>query len=1296
MFGIDSGAEVDIIVRKGINRRLWWREKGLTLHSRNRTVGQTRTTLVACIAVLSGVFAGVSRPVASDAEIVAKLAGRGISGPERVMLHGTAYEVEAFADSLVLATVASRGAVIERRAIALSPADGYSRMVAAPAGRRPARRVVGPDPSRPLSVSTEFLLDTGVVTSSLPAFQTQPAVAGDGNDLLVVWEDWQDVIRLRAARVTSTGLVQDPVGIPMAAGDGNELFPSVGFDGTNYLVVWEDWRRGEYADIYGARVSRDGVVLDTGGFAISQALDDQWRPSVAFDGTNYLVVWQDWRSGTSFQVYGCRVSPAGQALDPSGIALTEAVNQQMAPRVAFGGSCFMVCWAEWYGACDSSHIRAARVGPAGTVLDPGGFRAPITAQFQYNPYAAWDGSNFLVGWSDITELDQDVSASRISSSGAILDPAGIAVSTAENTQVLTGLSSAYGATLAVWQDRRAPDGRSDIFAARIRPDGSVSDPGGIAVCAQEAEQFSPAVASGSGNWLVVWEDSRRGSFSDVYGARVTGSGTVSDPDGRLVSQGANEQQSAAVASDGVDYLTVWVDYRNGNADIYGIRTDADGRVLDAQSFAVAAAESIQRSPAVAFDGTNYLVVWEDWRNGGQPDIYAARVTRSGTVLDPNGIAVCSRPYEQANPAVAFGGVNCLVVWQDDRQGTRWDDIYGARITPAGQVLDPTGIPIDTSIQWQWRPAVAFNGTNYLVVWEDHCDLDTADIRGVRLSSSGTLLDAQPITIADAGGQQLDPAVVFDGTNFVSVWQDWRSGFRSDIYGARITGTGAVLDSQGLAIGAAPGNKTAPALVRVGARSVAVWADSTGSPCSRLVGAPLDAEGNVYPQLQLGLSELARHAPAGAAGSGPRFMVASEAWTGSWQDRVFCARRVWGVVGSAPAESLPTRGWHQEPEVPSLGKGVKFGGALVSLDRKIYALSGNNTSDLRVFDIASGSWSKESDVPSDSQGPVRRVKKGASLATDGTYIYVVKGSNTQEFYRYDPERRVWKELPEPGFTKRISGGSLAFDGERTLYLLCGSSNAEWKAFDIFLETWQTPTPALLPAPKWRTGSFLACDRDRVYALRVGAKTNEFYVRDSDTTWARLTDMPLAGASGRNRKARDGASGSMAGNLLYALKGGNTLEFYAYDLASGEWHQYEDVGIPAGVPRKRVKGGGSLTYSAFSDGLFALVGNNTNEFWSYARSGGTGGGAQSGELCRNAGAAVRLSPNPAAGRVCLTWPQSGRAPVRLTTYDIAGREVFEMSGIGPQVEFDVRKLTPGIYFLTVEAPTGRARTRLQVVR
>jgi len=75
-----------------------------------------------------------------------------------------------------------------------------------------------------------------------------------------------------------------------ALADGHQFAPAVAFDGTNYLVAWQDGR-GTYYDVYGARVSPAGAVLDPAGIAFSTAEREQLAPALAFDGTNYFVTW---------------------------------------------------------------------------------------------------------------------------------------------------------------------------------------------------------------------------------------------------------------------------------------------------------------------------------------------------------------------------------------------------------------------------------------------------------------------------------------------------------------------------------------------------------------------------------------------------------------------------------------------------------------------------------------------------------------------------------------------------------------------------------------------------------------------------------------------------------------------------------------------------------------------------------------------------------------------------------------------------------------------------------------------
>jgi hypothetical protein len=153
---------------------------------------------------------------------------------------------------------------------------------------------------------------------------------------------------------------------------------------------------------------------------------------------------------------------------------------------------------------------------------------------------------------------------------------------------------------------------------------------------------------------------------------------------------------------------------------------------------------------VAFDGTNYLVVWDDWHQGSGSfyDIYGSRVSAGGSVLDPAGISISTAPHDQVDPAVAFDGTNYLVAWQDTRNNGP-DDIYGARVSVGGSLLDPTGFAISTAGNEQWSPSLAFDGNNYFVTWMDHRSGNSYGIYGARVSVGGSVLDPDGIAISTA-------------------------------------------------------------------------------------------------------------------------------------------------------------------------------------------------------------------------------------------------------------------------------------------------------------------------------------------------------------------------------------------------------------------------------------------------------------------------------------------------------------------------------------------------------------------
>src|SRR6185503_6620770 len=169
------------------------------------------------------------------------------------------------------------------------------------------------------------------------------------------------------------------------------------------------------------------------------------------------------------------------------------------------------------------------------------------------------------------------------------------------------------------------------------------------------------------------------------------------------------------------------------------------------------------SPRIYAAGGGFYVGWERQpleANLGE-DILGSRLTTAPFLLDAPGVGLATSANGQVQPAAAADPSNYFVVWVDDRGGQR--DIYGARVDGAtGASLDPAGILLTSIGNSESAPAVAFNGTEYLVVWDDSAGPETG-IRGTRVSTAGTVLDPNGLNLftISAGVRPTAPDVASD-------------------------------------------------------------------------------------------------------------------------------------------------------------------------------------------------------------------------------------------------------------------------------------------------------------------------------------------------------------------------------------------------------------------------------------------------------------------------------------------------------------------------------------------------------
>jgi hypothetical protein len=250
-----------------------------------------------------------------------------------------------------------------------------------------------------------------------------------------------------------------------------------------------------------------------------------------------------------------------------------------------------------------------------------------------------------------------------------------------------------------------------------------------------------------------------------------------------------------------------------DGDIYGARITKDGEVADPGGFAIYAGEFAQYMPSVASDGEKWMVTWSDLRNNAQPDnfsdLYGALVNADGSIQHPQGFQVASATQDQKNGDLIYANGQYVLAWEDYRAGFAQPDIYAARISTTGIVMDNNGQGIITGGNIPEQPRLASDGTNLLLCWQDFNGTDY-NVKAIRLDQSLAKLDAQPVDLNISPRDQVFPCVAWNGEHYMVLWMDRTALMVYRISMAKVLPDGTVAESGVLS--EMPDNIIYPAIV----------------------------------------------------------------------------------------------------------------------------------------------------------------------------------------------------------------------------------------------------------------------------------------------------------------------------------------------------------------------------------------------------------------------------------------------------------------------------------------------------
>lgn len=506
-----------------------------------------------------------------------------------------------------------------------------------------------------------------------------------------------------------------------------------------------------------------GPEIPLGNTALRPAVFNQTLLNVASNGRDFIALWSDDRNtpfpGSRHALYTGRVDAAGRALEPGGNLITAST---FGGHVLWTGSSYLLVYM-----LESGHTFLQPLDDDGRPVG-----APKQSELAAAPWkAATNGRNLLSlqynGSIWLNSLDGPVLWKQLI--GEPTDASEIAVLTngdyrfAALTDRAILLIDLDGATGFITSKRTLAT-NVDHMGAFVRPDGSV---------------------------FVAWTEGAVAKAAIVD--RTAPVQIASDVDGAGVTVGWDGHE-LAVALAGSDQLRI-------------VRVAADGRPLDGRPIVLSGGPT--QNVHFAATGTDVLIAGDTF-NGTDWDIVARGARGFDDVAASETHPIASSLELQQRPRVADGG---LTLWVER------DLLAQVPGTGAPHVIAPG----------QVRAGAGRGASTYLVAWIDHGSSSSeAKVVVKRVAFDGTPLDAEPTVIATAqdpysGWGDAAAAVAFDGTNFLVVWPD----IAGDLFAVRVAQDGRPIDAQPIALTNLGNHSSAAVSIRAvwsGTHFVVAWND----------------------------------------------------------------------------------------------------------------------------------------------------------------------------------------------------------------------------------------------------------------------------------------------------------------------------------------------------------------------------------------------------------------------------------------------------------------------------------------
>ena len=551
--------------------------------------------------------------------------------------------------------------------------------------------------------------------------QLNPRItADDDGGVWFIWDDSRDGdfpnVDIYVQHVDSSGnILLEPNGKQICTQYSEQFSPLIKKNENKIFAIW-----GNGNNETGARTLQVQILNEDG----SEALPENGVVlfgGIAGNASNYkllengehpIAIWEDSRDSHIANQNFMQVLNADGTfqLEKNGVSLTEMTNTNQENLDAVFASDEEKVAAVWTeGRVDGiDYVYAQLMDLDGNRLwAETGLEICDNELAQDYPQISYYNDEYYIAWADSREnWDFGVYMQKLDSNGNLLwDADGVEVADLAGDDILIDVVDNY----VIWKNFVSFN-NINLHVAKIDADGNMADgwpEDGIAICVASGNQENAKAVMTDQGLLVIWQDQRLGT-ADVYGQIIAADGSIlcAEDGAALVTPNEDQLSSNPIWADGL--FIAWDDLSGGDYDVYMQSYDTSANEnWTAGGIDIATGENNQQVPYIVSNGSEFIVLWEDYFGGGETgatesNIKAQMVQSDGSVYwQESGIELTTAIKDQKKPIAVYDeNNNAYVIWEDSRSSGKNDiyNLYAQYVGFTEQGTDDIEIPVYSNLK----------------------------------------------------------------------------------------------------------------------------------------------------------------------------------------------------------------------------------------------------------------------------------------------------------------------------------------------------------------------------------------------------------------------------------------------------------------------------------------------------------------------------------------------------------------------------------------------------------------------